>query len=747
MSPLLGSTGLVSYYSYRGNIDTLPDVFSIGANVTDVEISAEITRTVASVTGINYKAKVTPSSGATISVNGSGYTSTAQYVRNGQSVSIKYTPADYETDYTVSLTIGKRSASYTIRTRQRPENGIPNAFDFNQPSGEIDPPFKTNIESNIVTLSGMSNVSSRQTPRKYDYGTASISGNGAQFKVTRLSNGWTDAEIANAVERGYSSSSYQVLNGDQIQLRMNAGGNAQTVSTTFSVTGTDTTNLASPTTATVSDTWSLTSKNYVASISLSASPTTVGYDNSSTISWNSENIQLPIVISDIGNMYSTLGSRSTGNLKAGAGGGSKTFTASANTLYSPPSSVSNAVTVNINPPPAPIVTSFTADSYSLSFNLGTTTLRWSTSEASSINSNFGETVANGYKTVGPLTQTTTYTISANGLEGQTSSTSSLTITVPEEPAIEKHITSNTTNVNASSYFGGDWGRNVRKKLYIDPGVVVGSTDPTTAALIISSGVVGAFTLINNGSIQGAPGTAGAANGGNGGKGGNAIRADASATIENYGSVVAGGGGGGGGTQGGSGGNGGSGSYTTSTYVSQSCPSYDPQCPTWFSNCTNSNLDLTTRNIFCVLYYAGCPSYYDCSYYTYSEPIATTGGTGGDGGNGGAGGIGQGYNQGSTVGSSGLIGADGSVGGTNAGNGGHGAYGGNGGNGGNYGLAGSPGNQGGTGNSGTSGNVSGGTGGQAASASVGQGGASGYSLNGTNYTSLGGYFEGPQKSNP
>ena len=737
MSPLLGSSGLVSEYSYRGNIDTLPNVFSIGANVTDVEISAEITRTVASVTGINYKAKVTPSSGATISVNGSGYTSTAQYVRNGQSVSIKYTPADYETDYIVSLTIGKRSASYTIRTRQRPEDGIPNAFDFNQPSGEIDPPFKTNIESNIVTLSGMSNVPSGQTPRTYDIGTASISGNSAQFRVTR----------GGTVVRDYSSSSYQVLNGDQIQLRMNAGGNAQTVSTTFSVSGTDTSIFGSPVTATVSDTWSLTSKNYVASISLSASPGTVDYDNSSTISWSSENIQLPIVISDIGNMYNTSGSRGTGNLKAGAGGGSKTFTASANTLYSPPSSVSNTVTVNINPPPAPTVTSFTADSYNLPFNSGTTTLRWSTSEASSINSNFGETVANGEKTVGPLTQTTTYTISANGLEGQTSSTSSLTITVPEEPAIEKHITSNTTNVNASSYFGGDWGRNVRKKLYIDPGVVVGSTDPNTAALIISSGVVGAFTLINNGSIQGAPGTAGAANGGNGGKGGNAIRADASATIENNGSVVAGGGGGGGGTKGGRGGDGGSGSYTTSTYVSQSCPSYDPRCPTWFSNCTNTDLDLTTRNIFCSLYYGGCPSYYDCSYYTYSEPIATTGGNGGEGGNGGNGGVGEGYAQSAAGGAAGAAGADGAAGGTNAGTGGNGKKGGDGGNGGTFGKKGDDGNQGATGDPGTTGNVSGGTGGSAGSLPVGQGGASGYSLNGTNYTSLGGYFEGPQKSNP
>jgi len=744
MSPLLGSSGLVSEYSYRGNIDTLPNVFSIGANVTDVEISAEITRTVASVTGINYKAKVTPSSGATISVNGSGYTSTAQYVRNGQSVSIKYTPADYETDYTVSLTIGKRSASYTIRTRQRPEDGIPNAFDFNQPSGEIDPPFKTNIESNIVTLSGMSNVPSGQTPRTYDIGTASIIGNSAQFRVTR----------GGTVVRDYSSSSYQVINGDQIQLRMNAGGNAQTVSTTFSVTGTDTTNIASPVTATVSDTWSLTSKNYVASISLSASPGTVDYDNSSTISWSSENIQLPIVISDIGNMYNTSGSRGTGNLKAGAGGGSKTFTASANTLYSPPSSVSNTVTVNINPPPAPTV-SLTADSYSVTYG-GSTTLRWSSTNATSVNSstdNFAGNNLSGTYNTGPLYFTKNYTITVGGLEGQTASASLIDvggpIVVPEEPAIEKHITSNTTNVNASSYFGGDWGRNVRKKLYIDPGVVVGSTDPNTAALIISSGVVGAFTLINNGSIQGAPGAAGAANGGNGSKGGNAIRADGpgsggTISVQNNGSIVAGGGGGGGGTKGGRGGDGGSGSYVVATYNPQTCYREADVCAALQVACAFGD------NSACLTYAAkGCTGSgvpYDCSYYTY-ETFYTNGGTGGDGGNGGAGGIGQGYNQGSTVGSSGLIGANGSLGGTNAGNGGNGAYGGNGGNGGNFGLSGDPGSQGGTGISGTSGNVSGGTGGSTGSLPVGQGGASGYSLNGTNYTSLGGYVLGPQKSNP
>jgi hypothetical protein len=740
MSPLIGSTGVISEYSYRGNLDYLPDDFSIGADVADAPINTTITRTVAAITGINYKAKVTPSSGSEISVNGASYTSTSQYVRKNQSVAIRYSPPDYETTYAVTLTVGKKSDTFNITTRQRPEDGIPNAFNF---TDQTDIEYlKTNIESNIVTLSGMSNVASGQTPRTYDYGTASISGNSAQFKVTR----------GGTIVRDYGTGNYQVLNGDQIQLRMNAGGNAQVVSTTFSVSGTDTSIFGSPVTATVSDTWSLTTRSYPVSLSISASPGTVDYDNSSTISWNSENVELPIYIDGIGNMYNTSGSRSTGNLKAGAGGGSKTFTASATSKYSPPSNPTPvSVTVNINPPPAPSV-SLSADSTNISYN-GSTTLRWNsgdntTSVNSSTPNSFAGSKLNGDASTGNLTSPQTYTITVNGLEGQTAS-SSVTVNVPEEPEIKKYVTSTTTNINAADYFGGDWGRSVRKRLIINPGVVVGSTTTGLAALIIGGGVVGAFVLENNGSIQGAGGAAGAANGGDGGKGGNAIRADGpgsggSISVQNNGSIVAGGGGGGGGTKGGRGGDGGSGSYVVATYHGQTCYRDAATCNALLIACAYR--DVSACNTYNALGCTGAGIPFDCSYYTY-ETFYTNGGTGGDGGNGGAGGIGQGYNQSSTAGSSGLIGADNTLGGTNAGDGGHGAYGGNGGNGGNFGNNGDSGSQGGTGNSGTSGNVSGGTGGSTGSLPVGQGGASGYSLNGTNYTSLNGYVLGPQKSNP
>ena len=806
MSPLLGSTGLVSYYSYRGNIDTLPDVFSIGADVTDVEIDAEITRTT-TITGINYKARVTPSSGATISVNGSGYTSTSQYVKNNQSISIKFTPTDYETTYTVSLTVGKRSDAYTILTRNRPEDGVPNAFSFtDQP--DVDPPFTTNVESNVITLSGMSNVPSGQTPRTNDIGTASISGNSAQFKVTR----------DGAVVRAYGTANFSVLNGDQIQLRMNAGGNAQTVSTTFSVTGTDTTNLASPVTSTVSDTWSITSRTYTATITLSASPGTVDYNTASTISWTSQNISGPINITNIGNVNDASGSRSTGNLNGGASGGTRTFTATANTLYSPPATVtSNTVTVNINPPPTPSVSlssgsnsiaynssttlswsstnatsvnsstdnfagsnlsgnnvstgnltqsktytirvngvegqvsspssvtinvaappvptvTLTADSYSVAYG-GSTTLRWSSTNATSVISstdNFAGNNLSGSVSTGPLYFTKNYEITVGGLEGQTASASLSTpgvggpIVVPEEPEIVKYITSNTTNADAQSYFGStDWTRSVRKRLVINGGVVVGSTNPGAAALSITAGVVGAFVLENNGSIQGAGGLGGVANGGNGGKGGNAIIINNKGTggtvsITNNGSIYAGGGGGGAGTKGGTGGKGGDGSYEY--LASQSFPNA-ANCSLAFNQCASGNT--TACNVFnanCCGSFQGCPNN---QYATES----TTGGNGGEGGNGGNGGVGQGYAQSAAGGSGGAAGAAGAAGGTNAGTGGQGGTGGTGGTGGGLGADGSNGSQGNTGDTGTSGNVSGGSGGSAGGLPVGIRGLVGYYING------------------
>jgi hypothetical protein len=734
MSPLLGSTGLVSYYSYRGNIDTLPNAFSLGANVTNAEKDVEIIRPVAPITGINYKAKVTPSSGSQISVNNGAYTSTSQYIRNNQSVSIKFTPTEYDTNYTVTLTVGKRSSSYTISTRSQPADSIPNPFLFD-PQTNIDPPFKQNVESDtIITLSGMTSPSSGIRPE--DRGTASISGNGAQFKVIR--NGIT--------VRNYGTGDSQVQNGDKIQLRMNASGNGQTATTTFSVTGTDNTNLASPITSTISGTWSITSKNYVASITLSANPNTVNYDNASTITWSSQNINTPITITNLGSFNNSGGSQSTGNLKAGASGGTITYTATANTLYPPPETVSSSVTVTVGAPPAPTV-NLTAESNNIAYNTSTK-LNWTSTNATSVNSStdgFAGSNTNGTFTTPPLTQSKTYAIKVDGLEGQVSSESSVTITVQQEQEIVKYITANTTNVDVVTLFGStDWTRDVRKRLVINVGVVVGSFNNNLAALIISAGVRGKFTLENRGSIQGSGGTGGGANGGNGGKGGNAIRVDPKGSdgtvtiLNNDGSILAGGGGGGGGTKGGKGGTGGNGSYTVVENGANGGASTIAYFMGFIPVCVNdggvasclATVPSGYTSIGCAGNYAS-GNFCVCDYCLYSRTILdfSYGGEGGEGGNGGAGGVGRGYAQNSSNGSAGSAGSAGSPGGTNAGNGGTGGTGGTGGNGGGFGQSGNSGNQGETGQTGGDGNVTGGTGGIAADVLVGSPGNPGFSING------------------
>jgi hypothetical protein len=113
------------------------------------------------------------------------------------------------------------------------------------------------------------------------------------------------------------------------------------------------------------------------------------------------------------------------------------------------------------------------------------------------------------------------------------------------------ISATTTNVNLQTLFNAtypnSWASNFRKRLVIGAGVTVGSTDPLSYALNIPSGFGSTVRIDNSGSIQGARGAA------NSGTGGNAIFAGASGiSINNQGTIYAGGGGGG---QGGTGGGG------------------------------------------------------------------------------------------------------------------------------------------------------------------------------------------------
>lgn len=113
------------------------------------------------------------------------------------------------------------------------------------------------------------------------------------------------------------------------------------------------------------------------------------------------------------------------------------------------------------------------------------------------------------------------------------------------PEIVANVSATTTNLNLSTLFTSeDWTSDVDKRVIVDPGVTIGSSNPANAALVTGSGWAGQLTLENRGNIYGAGGAA------NGGNGGNAITASGAIVIENYGEIRGGGGGGGKGGKGG-----------------------------------------------------------------------------------------------------------------------------------------------------------------------------------------------------
>lgn len=304
-----------------------------------------------------------------------------------------------------------------------------------------------------------------------------------------------------------------------------------------------------------------------------------------------------------------------------------------------------------------------------------------------------------------------------------------------------HISSTVERPNVAALFGSVWGSSRPKILVIDPGVVVGSFDPSQVGLTLPGGFGGTFKLVNYGSVQGGGG------GPNGGYGGWGLFIDGGAyvSIDNQGNFAGGGGGGalgGYGGRGGNGGTGGPGVFSTCYVPDSSCGSY---CASCFSG------DSASCNFFQAICNQGCPSGQVCQTkggpINFGAPLNVqnyggAGGAGGAGGRGGDGGYGAGFARAQQGGQPGQGGGGGQPGagpsGPGAGNGGYGGTGGRGADGGaggnfgdggagaGYGATGDPGNQG------DGGNQAPGDGGGPGSGGEGPGspGPSGYSVVGT-----------------
>ena len=163
---------------------------------------------------------------------------------NGNTIQLKQTASgDYSTKTDATLTVSNQSDTYSVTTRPRPIDTIPDPFTFTDKTGVLRNEL---ITSNVITLTGMTAFG--------DEGTATISGSSgadAKFRVTR--NG--------TVVHDWSSSSFGVQLADQIELRvLSATASLGSVSATFTIAGTNTFEEISGIDGSQSDTWNVTSK-------------------------------------------------------------------------------------------------------------------------------------------------------------------------------------------------------------------------------------------------------------------------------------------------------------------------------------------------------------------------------------------------------------------------------------------------------------------------------------------------------
>ena len=163
---------------------------------------------------------------------------------NGDVIQLKQTASgSYSTKTDAQLTVSNQSDTYSVTTRPRPVDTIPDAFTFTDQTGVLR---NETIYSNVITLAGMTAFG--------DEGTASISGSSganAQYRVNR--NG--------SIVQDWTSGTFGVQLGDKIQLRLlSATASQGTRSATFTVSGTNTFTVISGVNGSTSDTWNVTSK-------------------------------------------------------------------------------------------------------------------------------------------------------------------------------------------------------------------------------------------------------------------------------------------------------------------------------------------------------------------------------------------------------------------------------------------------------------------------------------------------------
>jgi len=196
--PLLGSYGGSSEYAYRGTIDDFPNDFSF-TNQTNAIPGDLFTSNQVTITGINNRALVRVSAGASVSVNGGSYVIPTEaspvFIFNNQTLSVRIPSTsgqltDFNKLYSANVSVGKKTALWEVRTKIVDVDPTPFTF-TNQTNGEIGIAYT----SNEITISGLE--------AGFSFPADITSGSGQIIK-----NGGTGVP------------SVSIVNGDRIYLRL-----------------------------------------------------------------------------------------------------------------------------------------------------------------------------------------------------------------------------------------------------------------------------------------------------------------------------------------------------------------------------------------------------------------------------------------------------------------------------------------------------------------------------------------------
>lgn len=156
--PLLGSYGGSSEYAYRGTIDDFPNDFSF-TNQTNAIPGDLFTSNQVTITGINNRALVRVSAGASVSINGGSYVIPTEaspvFIFNNQTLSVRIQSTsgqltDFNKLYSANVSVGKKTALWEVRTKIVDVDPTPFTF-TNQTNREIGIAYT----SNEVTISGL----------------------------------------------------------------------------------------------------------------------------------------------------------------------------------------------------------------------------------------------------------------------------------------------------------------------------------------------------------------------------------------------------------------------------------------------------------------------------------------------------------------------------------------------------------------------------------------------------------------